>query len=49
MHQFDEPPTGLHFEDIRLIQKVLQELVDGGNTVLVIGRNPHVKKLLILL
>lgn len=49
MHKIDEPTTGSHFEDLRLFQKVLQEFVNGGNTVLVIGRNPHVKKLLILL
>ena len=43
MHQFDEPTTWLHFDDIRLFQKVLQALVGGGNTVLVMGRNPHAK------
>jgi len=43
------PTTGLHFEDIRLFQNVLKELVDTGNTVPVKGRNPHAKKLLVLL
>lgn len=35
----DEPSTGLHFEDIQLLLKVLQRLVDDGNTVLVIEHN----------
>lgn len=35
----DEPSTGLHFEDIQLLLKVLQRLVDEGNTVLVIEHN----------
>ena len=35
----DEPSTGLHFEDIQLLLKVLQRLVDEGNTVVVIDHN----------
>jgi len=35
----DEPTTGLHFEDIRLLVDVLNKLVDSGNTVLVIEHN----------
>ena len=35
----DEPSTGLHFEDIRMLNEVLQRLVDEGNTVLVIEHN----------
>jgi excinuclease ABC subunit A len=35
----DEPSTGLHFEDIQLLLKVLQRLVDEGNTVVVIEHN----------
>ncbi|MDA0714678.1 MAG: excinuclease ABC subunit UvrA, partial [Bacteroidetes bacterium] len=40
----DEPTTGLHFEDIKLLLKVLQDLVDLGNTVLVIEHNMDVIK-----
>lgn len=44
LYLFDEPTTGLHFEDIRLLLDVLQKLVDKGNTVLVIEHNPDVIK-----
>lgn len=40
----DEPTTGLHFEDIRLLINVLNRLVDQGNTVLVIEHNLDVVK-----
>jgi excinuclease ABC subunit A len=40
----DEPTTGLHFEDIRLLLGVLNKLVDKGNTVLVIEHNMDVIK-----
>lgn len=40
----DEPTTGLHFEDIRILMEVLQRLVDLGNTVLVIEHNMDVIK-----
>ena len=40
----DEPTTGLHFEDIQQLLKVLQKLVDRGNTVLVIEHNLDVIK-----
>ncbi|MFT5903717.1 MAG: excinuclease ABC subunit A [Flammeovirgaceae bacterium] len=40
----DEPTTGLHFEDIRLLISVLNRLVDQGNTVLVIEHNLDVVK-----
>ena len=40
----DEPTTGLHFEDIRLLMNVLHELVEKGNTVLVIEHHPDVIK-----
>ena len=38
----DEPTTGLHFEDIRILMDVLQRLVDRGNTVIVIEHNMDV-------
>ena len=40
----DEPTTGLHFEDIRVLLKVLNKLVDKGNTVVVIEHNLDVIK-----
>ena len=40
----DEPTTGLHFEDVRKLLSVLQRLVDGGNTVVVIEHNLDVVK-----
>jgi excinuclease ABC subunit A len=40
----DEPTTGLHFEDVRVLLEVLQRLVDKGNTVLVIEHNLDVVK-----
>ena len=40
----DEPTTGLHFEDIRVLMDVLQRLVDRGNTVVVIEHNLDVIK-----
>jgi excinuclease ABC subunit A len=41
---FDEPTTGLHFDDIGKLLTALQQLVDGGNTVLVIEHNMDVIK-----
>ncbi|OQD43272.1 excinuclease ABC subunit A [Croceivirga radicis] len=41
----DEPTTGLHFEDIRVLMEVLDKLVDKGNTVLVIEHNLDVIKM----
>ena len=40
----DEPTTGLHFEDIRILMQVLQQLVDRGNTVIIIEHNLDVIK-----
>ena len=44
LYILDEPTTGLHFEDIRVLLGVLQRLVDKGNTVLVIEHNMDVIK-----
>jgi excinuclease ABC subunit A len=44
MYILDEPTTGLHFEDIRMLLNVLQTLVERGNTVLVIEHNLDVIK-----
>jgi excinuclease ABC subunit A len=40
----DEPTTGLHFEDIRILLEVLDKLVNSGNTVLVIEHNMDIIK-----
>ena len=40
----DEPTTGLHFDDIKMLLKVLDELIKRGNTVVVIEHNLHVIK-----
>jgi excinuclease ABC subunit A len=44
LYLLDEPTTGLHFEDIRKLLAVLNRLVEGGNTVLVIEHNLDVIK-----
>lgn len=45
LYILDEPTTGLHFEDIRILMNVLLELVDRGNTVIIIEHNLDVIKL----
>ena len=40
----DEPTTGLHFEDVRKLMEVLQRLVEGGNTLVIIEHNLDVMK-----
>ncbi len=44
LYIMDEPSTGLHFEDIRMLLEVLQRLVNEGNTVLVIEHNLDIIK-----
>lgn len=45
LYVLDEPTTGLHFEDIKVLMNVLNQLVDRGNTVLIIEHNMDVIKM----
>jgi excinuclease ABC subunit A len=45
LYILDEPTTGLHFEDIRILMNVINKLVDKGNTVIIIEHNMDVIKL----
>ena len=45
LYILDEPTTGLHFEDIKVLMEVIQKLVDKGNSVLIIEHNMDVIKL----
>jgi excinuclease ABC subunit A len=44
LYLLDEPTTGLHFHDVKKLLKVLNDLVDKGNTIIVIEHNPDVIK-----
>ena len=44
LYLMDEPTTGLHFHDIQVLLKVLNELVDRGNTLIVIEHNLDIVK-----
>ncbi|RKZ06717.1 excinuclease ABC subunit UvrA, partial [bacterium] len=45
LYILDEPSTGLHFEDVKMLMHVLDELVKRGNTVIVIEHNPEIIRL----
>ncbi|MCX6184729.1 MAG: excinuclease ABC subunit UvrA [Flavobacterium sp.] len=45
LYILDEPTTGLHFEDVRVLMEVIQKLVDKGNTIIIIEHNLDVIKL----
>ena len=45
LYILDEPTTGLHFYDVKRLVEVLQRLVDGGNTVVVVEHNPEIIKI----
>lgn len=45
LYILDEPTTGLHFEDIRILMNVLKKIVDRGNTVIIIEHNLDVIKM----
>ena len=45
LYVLDEPTTGLHFEDIKVLMNVLNKLVEKGNTVLIIEHNMDVIKM----
>ena len=44
LYVLDEPTTGLHFEDIRVLLKVINKIVDRGNTVIIIEHNVDIIK-----
>ena len=44
LYVLDEPTTGLHFEDIRVLLKVINKIVDRGNTVIIIEHNIDIIK-----
>ena len=44
LYILDEPTTGLHFEDVRVLMEVVQRLVDHGNSVIIIEHNMDVIK-----
>jgi excinuclease ABC subunit A len=45
LYLLDEPTTGLHFDDVRVLMDVLNKLVDRGNTIIVIEHNMEVIKM----
>ena len=45
LYILNEPTTGLHFEDIKILMEVIEKLVDRGNTVIIIEHNLDVIKL----